>query len=89
METPKPNIYPLRKGAKVLEKVFREISKSELTDAQKGQLLTMSLQYLDFGEITSDDLSLNVYFMNNIAKQIDKLKNDRIRKGKKNNENQK
>ncbi len=72
-----------------MEKVFREISKSELTDAQKGQLLKMSLQYLDFGEITSDDLSLNVYFMNNIAKQIDKLKNDRIRKGKKNNENQK
>ncbi len=38
-----------------MEKVFREISKSELTDAQKGQLLTMSLQYLDFDEITSDD----------------------------------
>ncbi len=72
-----------------MEKVFREISKSELTDAQKGQLLTMSLQYLDFDEITSDDLSLNVYFMNNIAKQIDKLKTDRIRKrkGNKNNEN--
>lgn len=65
-----------------MERIFRMIIKSGFPNEQLGQLLKMSLQYLDDGEIETDSAGLKVYFLLNIAKQIDTLKNDRKRKEK-------
>ena len=72
-----------------MEKVFRKIADSGFTNEQIGQLLKMALCYLDAGQPQGTDQMLMAYFGNNIAKDIDRIKNDRIRKrkGNKNNEN--
>ncbi len=57
-------------------------------DIPIGQLLKMALCYLDAGQPQGTDQMLMAYFGNNIAKDIDRIKNDRISHSKGNTTNE-